>query len=332
LDAASLDGASKAAVLVLSLPEDDARALLEHMQEDEIEQVLQAVARLDDVPPEVQAQVLDEFRERVQRGNAAPAGGSERALGLIDALLPEERAERLRLYHQRESAPIPWALLPHAPAFIADTIAAEDPQTIALIVSQISAQRGATLLAALPDAVRPEVVRRLATLAPVARETLADVAAGLDELFAERLRGATDARGVEAAAVVMAQLRKPESDALLSALAERDEAIAEEIRRQMFTFDHLARLDDRGFKKLLQNVPIEDLVLALKTGSPAVREKVLSNLSNRARQSLIEEEEMMGPRRISEIETKQREIVDVARRLADQGEITLGEDASDGFA
>lgn len=332
MEAASLNGAEKAAVLVLSLPEEDARKLLEHMQEDEIEQVLSAVARLESVPPELQADVLQEFRERVTRGSSAPVGGSERALGLIDALLPEERAERLRLFHQRDSAPIPWALLPHAPAFIADTIAPEDPQTIALIVSQLSAQRGAALLAALPDAQRPDVVRRLATLSPVATSAIEDVAAGLDELFAERLRGATDSRGVEAAAVVMAQLRKPESDALLEALAQRDEAIAEEIRRQMFTFDHLARIDDRGFKKLLQNVPIEDLVLALKTASSEVREKVLGNLSNRARQSLIEEEEMMGPRRVSEIEAKQREIVDVARKLADQGEITLGEDSADGFA
>jgi flagellar motor switch protein FliG len=124
-------------------------------------------------------------------------------------------------------------------------------------------------------------------------------------------------------------LRRPESDALLESLAQRDQAVAEEIRRQMFTFDHLARLDDHAFKKLLQNVPIEDLVIALKTGSSDVRAKVFGNLSNRARQSLIEEEEMMGPRRVSEIEAKQREIVDLARRLADQGEISLGNDGDE---
>jgi len=302
------------------------------MREDEIEHVLAAIARIDRVTPEVRASVLEEFRGRLVSGTSAALGGRERALGLIDSLLPEERAERLRAYHQRETAPIAWALLPHAPAFIADTIAPEDPQTIALIVSQLSAARGASVLAALPDVQRPDVIRRLATLAPVSSEAIQDVAAGLDEVFAERLRGATEARGVEAAAVVMAQLRKPESDALLDAVAQQDEQIAEEIRRRMFTFDHLARLDDRGFKKILQNVPIEDLVLALKTASPEVREKVLGNLSSRARQSLIEEEEMMGPRRISEIAAKQREIVDVARSLADQGELTLGDDASDEFA
>lgn len=327
-DPTTLTGAEKAAVLVLSLPDADARALLERMQEDEIEQVLAAVARLDSVPAELQAQVLEEFRQRLSQPNA-PVGGTERALGLIDSLLPAERAERLRTLHERGKAPIPWVLLAHAPAFVADTIAGEDPQTIALIVSQLPAARGAALLAALPDALRPEVVRRVATLAPVASDTIADVAAGLDELFAERLRAATQARGLEAAAEMLAVLRRPESDALLESLAQRDQAVAEEIRRQMFTFDHLARLDDHAFKKLLQNVPIEDLVIALKTGSSDVRAKVFGNLSNRARQSLIEEEEMMGPRRVSEIEAKQREIVDLARRLADQGEISLGNDGDE---
>lgn len=332
MELASLSGVDKAAVLVLSLPEEDAKALLEHMQQDEIEQVLTAVSRIEDVSAEVQAEVLAEFNRRVIEPGAAATSGRARSLALIDALLPQESAERLRIYQQREEEPIAWALLPHAPAFIAATIAAEDPQTIALIVSQLSVPRGAALVSALPSAQRPDVVRRLAALAPVSADVIRDVADGLDELFAARLRAATDSRGVEAAAQVIAQLRKPESDALLEALAERDEAIAEEIRRQMFTFDHLARLDDRDFKKLLQNVPIEDLVLALKTAAPEVRAKVLGNLSNRARQSLVEEEEMMGPRRVSEIETKQREIVEVARRLADQGEVSLGGDGDESFA
>jgi flagellar motor switch protein FliG len=332
VESAPLSGVDKAAVLVLSLPEEDAKALLEHMQEDEIEQVLGAVARIEDVSVEVQAEVLAEFKSRVARPGRPPASGRDRALALIDTLLPKERGERVRLFQQREAEPIAWALLPHAPTFIATTIEAEDPQTVALIVSQLSAPRGAALVSALPDAQRAEVVRRLAALAPVSASVIRDVADGLDDLFAARLRAATDSRGVEAAAQVVAQLRKPESDALLEALSARDAAIAEEIRRQMFTFDHLSALEDRDFKKLLQNVPIEDLVLALKTASPEVRGKVLGNLSNRARQSLIEEEEMMGPRRVSEIEAKQREIVEVARGLADQGEITINGSGDESFA
>jgi flagellar motor switch protein FliG len=328
----ALNGVDKAAVLVFSLPVADAKALLAQMNEDEVERVLAAAARVEAVPSEVQAEVLAEFRGRVGGGTSLAPNLRERALELIDALLPEERAERLRALQQRESEPIAWVLLPHAPAFVAQTIASEDAQTIALIVSRLSAARGATLLAALPDTSRPDVVRRLAALAPVSADVIRDVAAGLEELFAERLRAATDARGVAAAAQVVAQLKRPDSDALLAALSESDAEIAEEIRRQMFTFDHLARIDDRGFKKLLQNVPIEDLVLALKTGSPDVREKVLGNLSNRARQALIEEEEMMGPRRVSEIEAKQREIVEIARRLAEQGELSLGDDGGETFA
>lgn len=327
-----LSGSEKAAILVLSLPDAEARALLERMDADEIESVLGAIPRVEAIGAETQARVLDELRERVEGSAAAAMASPERALDWIDELLPAERAERLRLAAQRDAAPIAWALHPHAPGFVASTIEAEDAQTIALIVSQLPAKRGAAVLGALPAAVRPDVVRRLASLEAVSADVLADVAAGLDELFAERLRAAAPARGVAAAAEVMAALPKPDGDALLDALQQRDEAIAEEIRRSMFTFDHLANVDDRGFKKLLQNVPVEDLVLALKTASPAVRDKVLGNLSNRARQSLLEEEEMMGPKRVSEIEAKQREIVDTARRLAEQGELSLGDDGGEAFA
>lgn len=325
---ASLSGTDKAAVLLLSLPEDAARDLCGRLDEAEIEEIFAAVSRLETVPPEIQASILEEFRARIEEGDIL-RGGPHRALDLVERVLPENRAGRLRALYRREQAPIAWALEAHTPAFVAQTIAAEDVQTIALILSQLPAAQSAAVVAGLPEGRRALVVRRLASLEPVPAEVLTDVAAGLEELFAERLRAVTPARGVAAAAEVIAQMRKADSDALLDSLRSSDEEVAEEIRRSMLTFDHLVSIDDRGFKKLLQNIPVEDLVLALKAASPAIREKVLSNLSNRARQSLLEEEEMLGPRRLSEVEAKQREIVDLARSLADQGEISLGEEGDE---
>ncbi|MCL4684007.1 hypothetical protein KJ059_04550 [Myxococcota bacterium] len=328
MDLAGLSGTDKAAVVLLSLPEDAARTLLGRLSEVEVEEVLAAVATLETVPPETQAAVLEEFRARIE-ANDGIRGGAPRALDLIERALPEERAESLRIFYRRKEEPISWQLHPHTPTFIAHRIDAEDIQTIALILSQLPAPRGAAVMAALSETTRAPVIRRLASLEPVAAEVLEDVAKGLEELFSERLRTATTGRGVSAAAEVLAQMRKADGDALLESLRVRDERIAEEIRRSMLTFDHLAQIDDRGFKKLLQNIPVEDLVIALKAASETIRDKVLSNLSNRARQSLLEEQEMMPPRRLSEVEAKQREIVDLARSLADQGEISLGDDADE---
>lgn len=328
MELTELSGTDKAAIVLLSLPEDAARGLLDRLTESELEEILAAVASLQTVTPEVQATVLAEFRTRIE-ATGGICGGTTRVLDLIERALPEGRAESLSVFYRRHEQPVAWVLHPHTPAFIARTIGDEDVQTIALVLSQLPASRGAAVMAALPAASQAPVVRRLASLEPVAAEVLEDVASGLEELFADRLRTATTARGVSAAAEVIAQMRKSEGDAILESLRSRDEQIVDEIRRSMLTFDHLAQIDDRGFKKLLQNIPVEDLVVALKAASEAIRDKVLSNLSNRARQSLLEEQEMMPPRRLSEVEAKQREIVDLARDLADQGEISLGANADE---
>lgn len=326
-----LSGPEKAAILILSLPEEGARELLARMDEDEVERILAAVSRIDAVPAELQARVLDEFRERIAGGDGAVFGGAARTLEIIETLLPPAYAERLRAKYRRDYAPIAWALHPHTPAFIASGIAGEDPQTIALILSQLPTRQGAAVIAALPDAVRTEVVRRLATLEPVTAEVVSDVAAGLEELFADHERSAAPAAGPVLAAELITHMRKRQGDEVLDALEAADGPVAEEIRRLLFTFEHLASLDDAGMRRLLQQVPMEDLALALKTASEALRERVNACLATRARDALADEVEMLGPRRLSEVEAKQREIVDVARRLADQGEIALPSDADEPF-
>ncbi|MEB2344455.1 MAG: flagellar motor switch protein FliG [Deltaproteobacteria bacterium] len=324
-----LSGPEKAAILILSLPEEGARELLSRMDEEEVERILAAVSRIDSVPAELQARVLEEFRERIAGRSGAVFGGAVRTLEIIETLLPPTHAERLRAKYRRDYAPIAWALHPHTPAFIASGIAGEDPQTIALILSQLPTRQGGAVIAALPDTVRPEVVRRLATLESVTAEVVSDVAAGLEELFADHERGATPAAGPALAAELIAQLRKAQGDEVLDALEAADGTIAEEIRRQLFTFEHLSSLDDKGMRRLLQQVPMEDLALALKASSDSLRERVHACLSTRARESLADESESLGPRRLSEVEAKQREVVDVARRLADQGEIVLGSDSDE---
>jgi flagellar motor switch protein FliG len=331
LSPAEPSGSEKAAILILSLPEEGARELLSRMDADEVERILAAVSRIEAVPSELQARVLEEFRERIAGRSGVVFGGAARTLEIIETLLPPVHAERLRAKYRRDYAPIAWALHPHTPAFIAASIAGEDSQTIALILSQLPTRQGAAVIAGLPESMRPEVVRRLATLEPVTADVVSDVAAGLEELFADHERAATTPPGPTLAAEMIGQLRKADGDGVLQALEASDADVAEEIRRQLFTFEQLATLDDKGMRRLLQQVPMEELALALKTASEALQERVRAALSTRARESLADEAESLGPRRFSEVEAKQREIVDIARRLADQGEITLASDSDEAW-
>lgn len=331
MSAPELSGSEKAAILVLSLPEADARHLLGRMSEEEVERILAAVSRIDTVPAELQARVLEEFRERLEGQQGALFGGAQRTLEIIDTLLPADAAERLRARYRRDYAPIAWALHPHTPAFVASSIAAEHPQTIALIVSQLPARQGAAVIADLPVEARGEVVRRLATLEPVSSSVVADVAAGLEELFADHERAQGGPTGPSLAAELIGQMRRDDGESVLAAVERSDGGLADAIRRQLLTFDHLARLDDRGMKRLLQEIPMEDLALALKAAGETVQEKIRANLSQRAREALQDEQDVLGPRRVSEVEAKQREIVDTARRLAEQGEIVLDRDADEAW-
>ncbi|MDJ0864897.1 MAG: FliG C-terminal domain-containing protein [Myxococcota bacterium] len=320
---ALLSGVEKAAVLVLSLPTEAAREVLSRMDRSEIESILSAVSRIEQVTEEMQAQVLAEFRAATQPEGGV-RGGVDRTLELIDALVPDEHAEVLRAKHARDRQPIAGTILDHEPEFVAETIAPEDPQTIALVISQLPARRGAAIIAALPEAVRTPVVRRLATLAPVSREVVDQVAAGLEETFREREGHVWAREGTEVAAQLLVQLEREQSEALLEGIREQDGATAVRIEDSMLTFDQLASIDDRGFKKLLQEIPMEDLVLALKACSDEMRDKVYRNLSKRAGDALQEEVETLGPRRLSEVEAKHREIIAVARKLAESGEIAIG--------
>lgn len=319
----ALTGAEKAAVLILSLPPEVSRELLSRMEGDEIDQILSAVSRVDEVDPDVQSEILDEFRSQTEQLRKTVYGGPQRTLEVIERLLPDSQAQQLRAKFERERAQIAFALHSHSPQFIADTIAEEHPQTVALILSQIPARRGAEVIASLPEELRADVVLRLASLGAVSKETITEIAEVLEQLFSMRLRGPTTLGGVSAAAELIGQLRSSESDHILSHIEQRDEGTAAEIRDHLLTFDHLISADDRGFQKLLQQISTEDTVLALKTASEEMRDKIYKNVSSRAAEMLREEEELLGPRKLSEVEAKQREIVEIARRMAEEGELTI---------
>lgn len=320
-----MTGVEKAAVLVLAVPPEAARELLTRLGDDELERVLAAVARFDEVPAEVRERVLAEFRESLGRRRQVLVGGRGRAVALAQGALDPARADRLARTLGRDETRIDRVLARFAPGFIARTLAGEQPQTIALCLSQLPAEQAAAVMAALPETLGSDVVIRLASLDAVPSEVIAELEAGVAELFDEGSGPLSPVGGKEAAARILNRVPRAASDAILDSVDGREPEVAREIRRRMLCFDDLKRLERRGFQLLLREIPIEDLVLALKAASEPMRERVFENVSARTAEQIREDTELLGRVRRTEVERVQARIVEVARRLEEQGRLELDE-------
>ncbi len=329
LDYSRLTGSDKAAVLVLSLPPEMVREYLSALEDAEVERVLAAVARIDDVPPDLQKKVLSDFQNRTGRRELTAHGGSDRAREIAEFALGSERADRVLDRLGEEERRVEWTLRAYSPDFIAETISTEHPQTVALLLSQLPADRGAEVIAALPETIRSEVVLSLAELESVTTDVIDSLEQGVADLFGRPVGAATRVGGTDAAAKLLNKVAKTEGAAILDLLEERDPELAGTIRNRMLTFDDLAKMDNRGFQTLLREVATEDLVKALRAASDEIAEKVFSNVSKRAADQIREEMDLMGPMKLAEVEEVQQKIVAEARRLEEEGKLSIGAGGDD---
>jgi flagellar motor switch protein FliG len=324
VDYETLSGAEKVAIVMLSLPDSQVRSFLAQLEDDEVEKALAAVSRMEKIPSRVQGLVIQEFQETLGRAEeAAIRGGRKQALSMIESTLDGDRAARIRENLGRDEKRIDWTLRSYQPPFIADRIDGEHPQTIALILSQIPAERGAAVLAALGEEIRSEVVLRLASLESVATDVINDLELGVAELFERKSATTTRAGGASVAASMLNRIPKEDGTSILEEVDEKNAETALNIRKRMLTFDDLIHLDRRGFQSFLREIATEDLAVALKTASEEMQEKVFANLSSRAAEQIKEEIELLGPMRISDVEQIQEQIVETARRLESEGRLTI---------
>jgi flagellar motor switch protein FliG len=316
-----MNGAEKAAVVILSMPPASARDLLAQLGDDEVGGIMTAIAGMPEVPTEIQQQVLKQFEIALDSEPAVVPGGRDRALELIHETLDEHRAEVVRGLLVREERRIDWTLRGFEPNFIAGLLRDEHPQAIALILSQIPASRGAAVIAALDDP--GAVVRRLAALEPVSPEVMGELEEAVAEMFGKRLDTARRIGGCDVAAQLLNRIGKESAQKILDTVGRTDERLAREIRKRMLTFNDLLGVEDRGFQLLLREIRTEDLVVALKAASSEMREKVFRNTSSRAAEQIREDLEMLGPMRLAEVEAVQQRIIEIARGLAAAEKIRL---------
>lgn len=319
---APLSGVDKAAIVLLALGPEPAGAVLRCLDTADQVRLGQAMAAMTHVPRPVARDLLLELQTQAQGGppvyadpsqirdTFASALGSEQASHVIENFLPNVGAASIRQLR--------WV----APEDAAELIHNEHPQIIATIFAHLDADQAARILHYLPPPLRGEVILRLATLDRVRPAALQELDDALARILASSRAGPKvgGPSGLRAAADIVSLVDHQDEAAILAQVRAVDPAIAD---RLVLLFDHLARIDDRGLQLLIRQVDSEALVIALKATTPAVQERFFANMSADAAEMLKEELELRGAVRLVEVETAQRKVVALARKLAEEGRLTL---------
>lgn len=328
-----LTGPQKAATLLLQLGKDRAARVLSQLSEQEIEELTAEILHLERIDPEVAGEVLDEFWEATNTGPSF-GGGMGLAQRLLEASLGTERAAGMMERLQTTLAGQPFEFLQQADARqVVSLLSGEHPQTVALVLAHLRPEHASAILAGLPGAEQADVAHRIALMERASPDVVSVVAESLQRKASAVLapRELAAVGGVQPLVEIINRADPGTEKAILEGLAARDEALAEEVRSRMFVFTDIVLLEDRAMQLVLRGVEVPALALALKGSGPEVRDTVLRNLSERARENLLEEIELLGPVRMSQVEDARAGIVQVIRRLEESGQITIRRDAEDEY-
>lgn len=312
-----------AAVLLMTLPEEEASELLSKLDPKQVEQVSIEIARTRTVAAEEQSRVIKEFSE-ANPSLGGRGGGLELAKTLLQKALGSNAAAALVNIRQSIEA-TPFGFLRNVDSQnLLTYIIDEHPQTIALIMSHLPANYGAEILAGLPESRRLPVIRRIATMGRTNPDIIREVEKGLERRMSSVMsQSFENAGGVGAVAEMLNVSDRATERSLLDSLSQEDPELVDEIRRLMFVFEDIGRFTDKDIQTVLKNVETSQWAMALKGASESLKEKVLKNMSERAAETLREEMEYLGPAKRSVVEAKQQEIVDIVRGLENRGEIDL---------
>lgn len=324
----SRNGAERAAILLMTLGEQAAAEILKHMTPKEVQKVGAAMAALQNVSKQDVNAVVASFCETVESQTALGVGsdeyirkvlikalGEDKASGVIDRILLGANSKGLETLKWME------------PRAVAELIRLEHPQIIAIILSYLEADQSAEVLMGLPERLRADVLLRIATLDGVQPTALQELNEIMEKQFAGNATGnlkSSSVGGIKAAANILNFLDSTKQKELTDKIKQADEALAQKIEDKMFVFADLVELDDRGVQSLLREVSSDSLIVALKGADEAMREKIFKNMSKRAAEMLRDDLEARGPVKLSEVEKAQKEILSVARRMAEAGELVLG--------
>jgi flagellar motor switch protein FliG len=319
-----LSGVQRAAVVLLSLGEQQAAEVLKHMSAKEVQKLGLAMTSVGNVPREAITRVFDEFVDVLAQPSLG-AGADEYVRAVLVQALGEERANGLidRILMGRNTSgldTLKWM----EPRAIAEMVRNEHPQIIAIVMAHLDPDQAAEVLKCLPERTRADVLMRIATLDGIPPHALNE----LNDVMARQFAGSQNLKsssvgGIKVAANILNFMDGGQDEVLLAAIGEVDDALGVQIRDLMFVFDNLAEIDDRAMQAVLRDVASDKLAIALRGADGRVKDKVTSNMSQRAAEILVEDMEARGPVRLAEVEAAQKEILAIVRKMAESGEIVL---------
>lgn len=321
----NINSLERAAILLMSVGEKDAAEILKQMGPKEVQRVGAAMSALKSVTQDTVSNVLTQFLNECGAQSGLGVGAESYVRNMLVEALGEERAKGFldRILIGGSSSGIN-SLKWMDPRSVADVIRLEHPQIQAVVLSYLEPDQSASILSNFPDKVRLEIMMRIASLESVQPDALKELNHILEKQFSGKgSNPSTTIGGTKTAAEIMNNLDGAVEQELMQAIKDVDEDLGNQIQDLMFVFDNLREVDDRGIQALLREVSSEVLILALKGADDYLKEKFFANMSKRAAELLRDDLEAKGPVRIVEVEAAQKEILVVARRMADAGEIQL---------
>lgn len=327
----ALTGREKAAIFLVSVGPEVSADIFKHLKEDEVEELTFEIARLERVDTEERDVVLMEFQELMMAQDFIVTGGVDYAREVLERALGTQKAVDIinRLTSSLQTKPFDFVRRTD-PTHLINFIQSEHPQTIALILSYLDPQKGADILSNLSHEIQADVAKRIATMDRTSPEILREVERVLErKLSTLASEDYTSAGGIDAVVAILNNADRSTERNIIEALEEDDPDLAEEIKKKMFVFEDVITIDDKSIQRVLRHVDTGDLAKALKAVDHEVQDKIYRNMSKRAAQMLKEDMEYMGPVRLKDVEEAQQKIVNIIRKLEEQGDIVLSRGQDD---
>jgi flagellar motor switch protein FliG len=322
---AERSGTERAAILLLTLGEQEAAQVLRHMGAKEVQRIGAAMAKLSNVSKEEVYTVITDFASSVESQTSVGVGAEDFLRKVLVDALGQDKASSIidRISIGRSTKGLEALKWMDARA-VAELIRLEHPQIIAIVLAYLEPDQSAEILTCLPANMRSDIMVRIATLDGVQPSALSELDDIMEKTFAGKGSARTSALGgAKAAANIINNLEPSQEGVIMDQIVQTDEALGSRIQDLIFVFDNLLEIDDRSMQELLRQVSSDKLLLAMKGCEEAMKEKIFKNMSQRAAEMLKDDLESKGPVRISEVEGAQKEILQTARKLAESGTIAL---------
>lgn len=328
----SEDGVLKSAILLMSIGEEEAAEVLKYLGPKEVQKIGMAMAGLENISRDQIQVSLHDFRTEAEERTTLGVGSDSYIRSILTKALGDKATNLIdRILQGGDTSGIE-SLKWMDSASVAEMIKNEHPQIIATILVHLDYDQASEILAMFTERLRNDVMLRIATLDGVQPHALRE----LNDVLTKLLSGSDNIKkskvgGVKAAAEILNFMGGAAESAIIGNIKEFDEELAQRIQDEMFVFEDVGKIDDRGIQLLLREIQSESLIVALKGATPEMREKIFKNMSQRAAEMLRDDLEAKGPVRLSEVEGEQKEILKIVRRLADEGQIVLGGKGEESF-